>query len=281
MALRDVKIGFIGGGQMAEALLKGLFKAGATEPEKVLVSEPYAPRREHLSREFPGVKVIFDNCALVRESDFVVLAVKPQVMKEVLKEISLSVDPERHLILSIAAGIPSSFLEAFLPEKTRVIRVMPNTPALVLEGVSAFTGGRYTTPEDLALAEEFLKAFGECVALPESYFDAVTGLSGSGPAFVAAFYEALVDGGVKVGLPRPVAEKLALQTILGTARLLKETAKDPYQLKAMVTSPGGTTIAGLKALAERAFPGAVMEAIEAATARSAELTREVLKEVSR
>ncbi len=280
MALKDLKLGFIGGGQMAEALLKGLFKAQVTSPNKVLVSEPYPPRRDYLVQTFPGLKVIFDNCALVREADFIVLAVKPQVMEEVLKEISLVIDPQRHLVLSIAAGIPSAFIEAFLPEKTRVIRVMPNTPALVLEGISAYCGGRYTTPEDLSLAEEFLKAFGEALHLPELYFDAVTGLSGSGPAFVAAFYESLVDGGVKVGLPRPIAERLALQTILGTAKLIKETTKDPYQLKAMVTSPGGTTICVLKALAERGFSGAVMEAVEAATKRSEELTAKVLKEVS-
>ncbi len=281
MALKELKIGFIGGGQMAEALIRGLLKARVVEPAKILVSEPSPPRREYLAKTFPDLKIIFDNCALVKEVDFIVLAVKPQVMSTVLKEITLAIDPERHLVLSIAAGIPTSFIERFLPEKTRVIRVMPNTPALVLEGVSAFTGGRYTTPEDLGLAEEFLQAFGESIFLPENQFDAVTGLSGSGPAFVAAFYEALVDGGVKVGLAREVAEKLALQTIFGTAKLIKETGKDPYQLKAMVTSPGGTTICGLKALAEKGFSGSVMEAVEAATKRSQELTAKVLEEVAK
>ncbi len=281
MALRDLNLGFIGGGQMAEALIRGLLKSKTIPPEKILVSEPFESRQEYLAREFPGISVVFDNCGLVKESDFVILAVKPQIMKDVLKEISLAIDPARHLVLSIAAGIPLAFLEAFLPEKTRIIRVMPNTAALVLASISVFTGGRYTTPEDLALAEEFLKAFGECLLLPEMYFDAVTGLSGSGPAFVAAFVEALVDGGVKVGLPRPVAEKLALETVIGTGKLFRETGKNPYELKSIVTSPGGTTICGLKALAERAFAGSVMEAVEAATRRSAELTEKVLKEVSK
>ncbi|NPA49127.1 MAG: pyrroline-5-carboxylate reductase [Thermodesulfobacteria bacterium] len=280
MALRDLTLGFIGGGQMAEALIRGLLKSKATSADKIIVSEPFETRQKYLSGEFPGLKAVFDNCGLVRESDFIILAVKPQIMKDVLKEISLAIDPARHLVLSIAAGIPLAFLEAFLPEKTRVIRVMPNTAALVLASISVFTGGRYTTPEDLALAEEFLKAFGDCLLLPEIYFDAVTGLSGSGPAFVAAFIEALTDGGVKAGLPRPVAERLALETVLGTAKLFRETGKNPYEVKGMVTSPGGTTICGLKALAERAFAGSVMEAVEAATNRSAELTKKVLKEVS-
>ncbi len=281
MGLKDLTLGFIGGGQMAEALIRGLLKSQSTAPERIIVSEPFEPRQKYLTREFPGLKAIFDNCGLVRESDFIVLAVKPQIMKEVLSEISLAVDPTRHLVVSIAAGIPLAFLERFLPEKTRVVRVMPNTAALVLASISAFTGGRYTTAEDLALVEEFLKAFGECLLLPEVYFDAVTGLSGSGPAFVAAFLEALIDGGVKVGLPRPVAEKLALVTLSGTAKLFQETGKNPYEIKSMVTSPGGTTICGLKALAERGFSGSLMAAVEAATERSAELTEKVLKEVSK
>ncbi len=275
--LNELQIGFIGGGQMAEALIRGLLSSKRTTPEKIIVSEPLAERRRYLVETFAGLKTLADNKTLVREADLIVLAVKPQIIKQVLQEIAPLVE-RRHLIISIAAGIPLAFLERYLPSKTRVIRVMPNTPALVLAGVSAYTGGQAVSPEDLALAREFLSGFGVALELPEHYFDAVTGLSGSGPAFVAAFVEALTDGGVRVGLPRPVAEKLALETVLGTAKLMLRAQKDPYALKSMVTSPGGTTIAGLKVLAKSGFNGSVMEAVEEATKRSQELSRLVLEE---
>ncbi len=271
MAL-EKRLGFIGGGQMAEAMIKGLLASKTVQPEQILVSEPLPERRDYLAKTYK-VTALESNPALVKEVEIVVLAVKPQVLAGVLEEISPVVNPSHHLIISIAAGIPLLFLERRLPEGTRVIRVMPNTPALVLSGISAYTPGQRATAEDLALAREILSALGECLELPEVYFDAVTGLSGSGPAFVALFIEALVDGGVKVGLPRPVAERLAVETVLGTAKLMKETKRDPYQLKAMVTSPGGTTIAGVKAMAEGAFSATVMEAVEAATKRSEELSK--------
>ena len=276
MALKDLKIGFIGGGQMAEAIIRGLLGSGKTTAEKIIVSEPLPERKRYLEETFTGLKTLADNKALVQEADLVVLAVKPQVIRHVLEEIAPVLE-KRHLLISIAAGIPLAFLERYLPQGVRVIRVMPNTPALVLAGVSAYTGGSGVSQEDLALAKEFLSALGEALELPETYFDAVTGLSGSGPAFVAAFVEGLIDAGVRVGLPRPIAEKLALETVLGTAKLMREAQKNPYELKAMVTSPGGTTIAGIKALAARGFQGAVMEAVEAATERSKELTKLVLE----
>ena len=272
MGLKDRRLGFVGGGQMAEAIIKGLLSSGLTEAPQVFVSEPLAARREYLQKTFPGLHLLSDNRELVRQTELVVLAVKPQVMRQVLEEIAPEVK-EKHLIISIAAGIPLSFLERYLPVEARVIRVMPNTPALVLAGISAYTGGKNVSTADLELAQEFLSALGEALELPESLFDAVTGLSGSGPAFVALFLEALIDGGVKMGLPRPIAEKLALETVLGTAKLMKETQKDPYALKAMVTSPGGTTICGVKALMEKGLHAAVMEAVEQATKRSAELSR--------
>ncbi len=274
----DKALGFIGGGQMAEAMIKGLLAAKVTEAGHITVSEPLPERREYLTKTYPGLKLVADNQELVKEAEIVVLAVKPQVLASVLNEISPAVAQKRPLIISIAAGIPLSFLERGLPSGTRVIRVMPNTPALVLAGISAYTPGQHARTEDLALARTILGALGECIELPETYFDAVTGLSGSGPAFVALFVEALVDGGVRVGLPRPVAEKLALETVLGTARLMKETGKNPYEVKAMVTSPGGTTIAGVKALAQGAFSAVVMEAVEAATKRSAELSSQIAQD---
>ncbi len=271
MAIRKI-VGFIGGGQMAEAMIKGLLSSQIIESHKIYVSEPIEERRNYLAKTY-GVKIFEKNPVLVREADIIILAVKPQVLGEVLVEISPTIDIKKHLVISIAAGIPLAFLEKHLPKGTRVIRVMPNTPALVLASISAYTPGKNATKEDLSLAKEILSALGECLELPESFFDAVTGLSGSGPAFVAIFLEALVDGGVKVGLPRPIAEKLAMQTVLGTIKLMKETRRDPYQIKAMVTSPGGTTIAGVKALARGAFSAVVMDAIEAATKRSEELSR--------
>ena len=272
MSLRDKRLGFIGGGQMAEAIIKGVLASGLTTADRISVSEPLSARRDYLRETFPELKLLADNRKLVQESEVVVLAVKPQVMPKVLEEIAPEVG-EHHLLISIAAGITLGFLEKLLPEKARIIRVMPNTPALVLAGISAYTGGRNVSSSDLALAREFLSALGEAVELPEALFDAVTGLSGSGPAFVALFIEALIDGGVKVGLPRPVAEKLALETVLGTAKLMKETKKNPYALKAMVTSPGGTTICGVKALMDKGLHAAVMEAVEQATRRSEELSK--------
>ncbi len=271
MALKKI-VGFIGGGQMAEAMIKGLLSSQTIEACKIYVSEPIQERRNYLVQAYE-VKVFERNSALVKEADIIILAVKPQVLSEVLAEISPAIEVKRHLVISIAAGISLAFLERRLPEGTRVIRVMPNTPALVLAGISAYTPGKKATKEDLDVAKEILSALGECLQLPETFFDAVTGLSGSGPAFVAIFLEALIDGGVKVGLPRPIAERLALQTVVGTIRLMKESGRDPYQIKAMVTSPGGTTIAGVKALARGAFSATVMDAIEAATKRSEELSR--------
>ncbi len=266
-------LGFIGGGQMAEAIIKGLLAAEIISPENIIVSEPLAERRAYLGQTYPDIQIIADNKELIKRSDIVIVAVKPQVITMVLKEIALTVKETNPLIISIAAGIPLSFLESLLPKGTRVIRVMPNTPALVLAGVSAYTPGKYASSEDLTLARTILSALGECIELEETHFDAVTGLSGSGPAFVAMFIEGLIDGGVRVGLPRPVAEKLALETVLGTAKLLKEAQKNPYEIKAMVTSPGGTTISGVEVLAKGGLCGLAMEAVVAATQRSKELVK--------
>ncbi|WP_022852977.1 pyrroline-5-carboxylate reductase [Thermodesulfatator atlanticus] len=275
MALKDLNIGFIGGGKMAEAIIKGVLASKASSPKKIIVSEPNPSRREYLEKSFPGIKILADNCALVKKSDLVVLAVKPDIMEFVLREISRCINIRKNLILSIAAGIPLDLIEAYLPEGTRVIRVMPNTPALVQAAVSVYTDGHFVTDEDLALAEEFLKTFGIAIYLPEMAFDAVTGLSGSGPAFVAAFIEGLIDAGVHEGLPREVAQTLVLETILGTVKLMKEAGKNPYEIKSMVASPGGTTISGLKAMEKGAFKGVIMDTVSAATERSREITDQI------
>jgi pyrroline-5-carboxylate reductase len=263
------KIGFLGGGRMAEALIKGIVGAGLAQAAQVLAVDPVTERRELLAREY-GIEVAADGGGLP-ECQIVILAVKPQIMGRVLAE-NLQNFQAGQLVVSIAAGISLAYLEACLGTRgCRLIRVMPNTPALVQEGASALCAGPRVAGDDLETARAIFEAVGACVVLSEAEIDAVTGLSGSGPAYVFSFIEALIDGGVKVGLARPVAEKLALQTVLGSVKLAQATGEHPAQLRAMVTSPGGTTIAGLHELERAGFAGIVMDAVESATRRSKEL----------
>lgn len=262
------KIGFIGGGKMAEALIKGIIQSQFADSDQITTVEPVMERRQFLS-ELYKINVAADAQA-VADCGIVILAVKPQVMDSVLSGLK-SILNETHLIVSIAAGIPLSFIEDRLNKKCRVIRVMPNTPALVLEGASALSGGTAATSEDIEICRNIFSAVGKCVIVDEKYLDAVTGLSGSGPAYVFSFLEALIDGGVKVGLAREDAELLAMQTVLGSVRLAMETGDHPAVLRAMVTSPGGTTIAGLHTLEKEGFRAAVMSCVEEATRRSKEL----------
>ncbi len=263
------KIGFIGGGRMAEALIKGMIQAGLTGGEQLYVVDPDQKRREFLHDTY-GVHV-FDKSDPVLAAQIIILAVKPQIMALVLNEIGENVTGD-HLLISIAAGIPLSFIESALPDSAcRVIRVMPNTPALVLAGASALSPGKKATGEDLDQAAKIFDAVGKTVVMAESSLDAVTGLSGSGPAYVFSFIEAMIDAGVKVGLPRNEAETLVLQTVYGSVKLAMESGEHPAVLRAMVTSPGGTTIAGLHKLEKGGFQGMIMDAVEAATKRSREL----------
>ncbi|MHB8790865.1 MAG: pyrroline-5-carboxylate reductase [Desulfobulbaceae bacterium] len=262
-------IGFIGGGQMAEALIKGILSAGLAGAERIMVVEPDAARQDYLRTTY-SVRIARDSAELTAGSRTLILAVKPQVMARVLAQYRGQVTGE-HLVISIAAGITIGALAAGLGEEVRIIRVMPNTPALVLAGASALASNSRATAEDVAAAKEILAAIGTCVEVSEPLLDAVTGLSGSGPGYVFAFIEALVDGGVLAGLPRPVAEQLVLQTVLGSAKLALETGEHPAVLRGRVTSPGGTTITGLQVLEESGFRGAVMAAVQAATERSREL----------
>ncbi len=263
-------IGIIGGGQMAEALIKGFLERQLFSSENIWVSEPILERREYLMRNY-SVKVTPSNCEVVENQELILLAVKPQVMVEVLEEIKFKIDPEKHLIITIAAGLPISFYEKRLPLKTRLIRVMPNTCALVHKSISAVAKGTFAQEEDLNLVEELFLAIGEVVKVEEKYIDAVTALSGSGPAYVALFLEALIDGGVRVGLPRPLSEKLALFTLEGTVFLMKTLQKNPYEIKAMVTSPGGTTISALEVFYKEGFSGIIISAINKAFERSKEI----------
>ena len=261
-------IGFIGGGNMAEALIKGLL-AGGVPAAHLIVSEPVEKRRLFLSGNF-GLRCIESNSALVAECDVIVLAIKPQIADKVLEEIG-SLGSTGKLFISIMAGIRIETIEAAFHGKPRVVRIMPNTPALVMEAASAVSPGTHASSDDISLAQRILELVGKAWLVEEKLLDAVTGLSGSGPAYVLTFIEALSDAGVKNGLPRDVATGLAAQTVFGTAKLLIETREHPAVLRDKVTSPGGTTIAGLHALENDRMRGAVMNAVSAAVARSREM----------
>lgn len=262
-------IGFIGGGNMAEAIIKGLTISGAVASDAILVHDVVHERREYLGKTY-GVEATEDNLQVARGSDVLILAVKPQMMAEVTAGLQGATDGR--LACSIAAGVGVDQLREGLGSGARVIRVMPNTPALVQAGASALFAGPGVTDEDMGLAEAIFGAVGEVVRVAnEGLMDAVTGLSGSGPAFVLMLLEAMSDAGVAAGLARPIASRLAAQTVYGTAKMAIESEQGFAALREMVTSPGGTTIAGCQALEEGAFRADVMRAIEAAVRRSREL----------
>lgn len=254
---------------MASALVRGMIRAGVASPDRVMAADPLESCRGELARE-TGIEATASNRAVVEGSDVVVLAVKPQSMGEALEELRPAVTTG-HLIISIAAGVAIETISASLGGDHKVVRVMPNTPALLGEGASAFAMGPNTTQGDEAIVRALLESVGRAVRVPEAQLDAVTGLSGSGPAFVYLIIEALSDGGVRAGLPRDVAMTLAAQTVLGGARMVLETGIHPGALKDQVASPGGTTIAGLHALERAGVRGALIDAVEAAAQRSAEL----------
>ena len=271
MTIKGLTVGFIGGGNMGEALIKGLLGASLVPATAIHATDVRLERLKELDRQY-GIQVSSDNADLVRHSDIIILAVKPQIMDSVLKEIAPAVTRKK-LLISIAAGVSTAKIRAVLHKDARLIRVMPNTPALVLEGVTAIAKADNLEPDDLDTAGEIFSAVGRVVVLGEDLLDAVTGLSGSGPAYVAVVIESLADGGVKMGLDRVTAMTLATQTVLGAAKLLLETGLHPGALKDMVSSPGGTTIAGLAALEEGGIRTAFIKAVERATQRSRELGR--------
>jgi len=262
------KIAFIGGGNMAEAIMRGLLREDAGVG--ICVAEISPKRRDEIVAKFPRVRVVADAAEAAEWGEVVIMAVKPQQAAGALDLIERVVTPDK-LVISIMAGIPSSKIEATLVPGCRVIRAMPNTPALIGAGATAVCTGRKASAEDLDLARQIFALVGIAVSVEEKLMDAVTGLSGSGPAYVFTFIEALSDAGVKNGLPRDVASQLAAQTVLGAARMVVETGEHPSLLKEKVTSPGGTTIAALHALESGAFRGVVMDAVEAACLKSKEL----------
>jgi pyrroline-5-carboxylate reductase len=264
-------IGFVGAGAMGEALMKGIVEAGLVKPEAIHAFDVRTERMTELSQRY-GIRCAKDNSDIVRHADVVILAVKPQIMGLVLSDIRPELS-RRHLTISIAAGVSTARLRETLGLEARLIRVMPNTPALVLEGVTAIAKGHGLEGGDLETAEALFGAVGKVVVLDEELMDAVTGLSGSGPGYVAIVIESLADGGVKMGLDRATAMILATQTVLGAARLLSQTGLHPGALKDMVSSPGGTTIAGIAALEEGGLRTTLITAVERATLRSRELGR--------
>lgn len=259
-------VGFLGAGNMASALIRGLLAAEVTRADQLCTSDPKPERLREIAEEH-GIVTTADNAELVRRSDVVVLSVKPQIIDRACTEIAPLLQPH-HLVISVAAGVPLEAMEARLPSGTRVVRSMPNTPATVLAGATALAAGSHATAEDMQTARTLFEAVGRVVALDESQLDAVTGLSGSGPAYVMLIIEALADGGVKVGLHRDVALLLAAQTVFGSAKLLLETGEHPGRLKDMVTSPGGTAIAGLHTLESGGLRRTLIDAVEAASLRA-------------
>lgn len=265
----SVKLGVIGGGVMGEALLSRLVSQQIYTPEAIVVSDPQAQRRDALLQQY-GVQVTADNRQVAATAPVVLLAIKPQVFDRVTAELNGAATDQ--LIISILAGIPLQRLEAAFVGQP-VIRVMPNTPATVGAGMTAIAPGTHATSDHIALAQQLFRAVGDVVEVPEYMIDAVTGLSGSGPGYVAILVEALTDGGVAAGLPRTIAAQLALQTVRGTAELLHVSGLHPAELKDRVTSPGGTTIAGIAQLEKAGFRSALIEAVKAACQRSIELGR--------
>jgi pyrroline-5-carboxylate reductase len=277
--MKNKTLGFIGAGNMAEALVKGLLHAKVVPPEGIIVSDVKAERLAHFTQEH-GVRTTQDNHELLRSCEVIVLSVKPQVIDKVLAVIGDDVKSTQ-LVISVAAGVPVSAIEGRLPEGTHVIRTMPNTPATVQAGATAIAPGTHATEADLDIARALFSAVGRVVTLDESLLDAVTGLSGSGPAYVMLMIEALADGGVKVGLHRDTALLLAAQTVYGSAKLLLETGEHPGRLKDMVTSPGGTAIAGLHTLESGGLRRTLIDAVEVATNRAAQLGEQMAAKMAK
>ncbi|NIP31529.1 MAG: pyrroline-5-carboxylate reductase [Candidatus Dadabacteria bacterium] len=266
-------IGFIGSGNMAEALVKGLIASKKFNKKDIIISDISKKRLSYMSSEY-GLSTTDNNREVAEKSEIIVFAVKPNILTNVLDEIKNSVRKNK-LYVSIAAGVKSSTINKAINKKLRFVRVMPNTPCLVLEGASAIFFNEVCSDDDKLTVLDIFNSVGKAYEVSnEEMLDAVTGLSGSGPAFVSIFIESLSDAGVKMGLSRKLASDLAIQTVLGTSKMIFETDKHPAELKDMVASPGGTTIRGVSSLEKEGFRNAVVSAVESATLRSIELSKE-------
>jgi len=272
------KVGFIGAGNMAGALIRGLLQSKTLDAAHIRASDVKGERLTDLEKKY-GIQTTDDNEALASWADVLVIAVKPQIVYRILGAMAAAIQPT-DLVVSIAAGVPIDALAARLPAGTRIVRAMPNTAAIALAAATAISPGAHATPSDLEIAKALFEAVGRCVVLEEGLLDAVTGLSGSGPAYVMVMIEALADGGVKVGLGRDTALLLAAQTVYGAAKLQLETGEHPGRLKDMVTSPAGTAIAGLHTLEAGGLRRTLMDAVEAASLRAGELGAQMAKKLS-
>jgi len=264
--LRNKQVGFLGSGNMGEALIRGLLHGHLCRPEQILCSDARPERLKEI-REKYGVRGTSHNSEVLKQSDIVILAVKPQIMKQVVEEVARHLDLTK-LIISIAAGVPLDAIESCAGKELKLIRVMPNICVSVREGVSAIAGGKHASKEDLMMAKTIFDSVGKSILIEEYLLDAVTGLSGSGPAYIFLIIDALADAGVKVGLSRHDSLILSSQTVLGAAKMLIETGEHPGKLKDMVTSPGGTAIAGLHTLEQGGVRTTLINAVEVATERS-------------
>ena len=274
--LNDKKIAIIGTGNMGEALISGLIVSGSSKPKSIICTDVRESKLEEIKKEY-GVRIAANNVEAVEAADIIIYAVKPQIIAAVLKETAEKLDMSK-LVISIAAGVPMAAIESCLNKDLRLIRVMPNIAASVKEAASAIAAGGHATKEDIDLAMAIFNSIGKSIFLKENYLmDAITGLSGSGPAYIFLIVDALADAGVKMGLAREEALFLSTQTVLGAAKMLLETQEHPGQLKDRVTSPGGTAIAGLATLEEGGLRTTLIRAVEAATNRSRELGEIIAK----
>jgi len=269
--LSDKTIGIIGAGHIGSAVIGGLLKAKLTSPKNIYASRRTASSLEELAKTF-GIHTTTDDKKVAKSSDILLIAVKPQNSKEVLNEIK-DVVKSSHVIISVMAGIKTSFINTALGVDCPVIRTMPNTPAMVDAGATAISKGQFATDDHLKIANTIFKSIGTVEIVPEHLLDAVTGLSGSGPAYIYMVIEAMTDGGVKMGIPRQIAFRLAAQTVFGASKLVIETGKHPAILKDEVTTPGGTAIAAVHELETHGLRTMLINAVSTATARSKELSK--------
>jgi pyrroline-5-carboxylate reductase len=265
------RLAVLGGGKMGEALIAGLVASGWRKPEEIIAT---GRREERLSELFDnyGIDTILDNAAAVAGAEVIVLAVKPQDIEILLSDISAHVSADQ-TVLSVVAAIPTSFIEARLGNDVPVVRAMPNTPSIVHEGMAGIAAGRHASEDSLKLASEVLRHVGRVVTVPESSLDAVTAISGSGPAYFALLAEAMIEAGILLGLSREISTELVVQTMLGSAKLLRDEGMHPVELREMVTSPGGTTIRAIRVLEQSGVRAAFLNAIQAAMERSQELAQ--------
>lgn len=269
----NLKVTFLGAGNMAEAIVKGILGAELLYPHEISVSDIKKERGDYFAKEYK-VNVFHSNAEAIKDTDIIIISVKPQVINQIIADIKTVVNGNQ-TIISIAAGISTNYLESRFKKKVNIVRVMPNMPALIGQGISAISLGKYAKEEEEKITYKIFNAVGEVVSVEEKLMDAVTALSGSGPAYVFAFIEALVDAGVELGISREISLKLAVETIKGAALTLLKTGEHPVLLKEKVTSPGGTTISALHALEEGGFRSSIISAVRTAARRALELSQEV------